>query len=82
MNELQNLMGKDKKVLFDRNHIKCKRFDGIEKKEVIVAHVLKGNGTEDDPYYISDLYFDENCKPLFEVDLKQILANEISLNQR
>lgn len=39
MNELQNLMGKDKKVLFDRNHIKCKRFDEIEDGHVrLIGH--------------------------------------------
>lgn len=72
----------EENLIFDRNHIQCKRFDGIEKKEVIVAHILKGNGSEDAPYYISDLYFDENGKPLFEIDLEQALANEASLNRK
>jgi hypothetical protein len=48
---------------------KYPRFRDFQKRTVYVVSVNEGAGTEDDPIRAVHLYFDEDCKPLFRVDL-------------
>lgn len=59
----------EEKMYIDELHIPCKRFDGISIQKVVVVEILKGNGTEEDPRRISRIFFDEDGKQLFELDI-------------
>lgn len=58
----------DEKKYADQSHILCRRFDGISVESVLIAEILKGKGTGEDPCRISKVFFDKDGNYLFELD--------------
>lgn len=56
------------KMFTDEEKIACRRFDGIAIEQVIVAEILKGDGSEQDPSRISKVFYDFEGNQIFELD--------------